>query len=264
MSNQEDEIPGIINSYLQLSSESEFDVASTAQKLSAIYHELVLESKDQDEPPEPWVLYDRILRCIEATTHDSPTQDKLVRLLGALKATRPEPKENYWSSLYPLGLETRELWNDKHSATVWASLNAFTARLTSSEVLDFKVYGIWAMRYSLEDDYHDLEDVGQVNPGELNPAALDVQIPAAAVWIFYFGQKIWDLCMTNVHEHDRAAMGGPKWEGKGGYNQPRWVFWKMRLERFAERKDLAEETVKIAKKALKDMNKIDGTGTDSV
>ncbi|THV07768.1 hypothetical protein K435DRAFT_772153 [Dendrothele bispora CBS 962.96] len=251
------EIAAILDAYL-VSSQSENDAVDTtaaAQKLTSIFNRMA--SENPEEPPEPWSLYDEVLRRVRTTTHDSLTQDKLVKLLGVIKATRPEPKENYWSYLYPLGLSVRELWNDDHTSTVWASLNAFTARLSVAGVLDFRVYGIWAMRYSLED--------AKIHPGTatdsdgLDATVLNVQIPAAAAWILYAGSLMWDLCETNAYQDDGSARGGPKWEGKGGYSQPRWVFWKMRLERFVERKDLAKETTQMAKMAVNKMNSIDGT-----
>ncbi|KAF5373625.1 hypothetical protein D9758_000904 [Tetrapyrgos nigripes] len=223
---------------------------STAQKITSTFLEA---AKTGEELPEPWAIYQSIVSRIRTTTHDSLTQDNLVKLVGAIKETRPEPKEDYWSSLYPLGLYMRELWNGDYPATEWASLNAFVARLTVANVLDFQLFGIWAMRSALENGPAE---------GELSNDVLNQQIPAAAVWIFYAGSKLWDLSTKEANAGETAARGGQKWQGTWGYNQPRWVFWKMRFEGFAGRKDLRQDTTTMAKKALEGMSKVDETVTN--
>jgi hypothetical protein len=244
-------IPAVIDAYI-----SSFDAGagdspvSTAQELTSILLEAI---KPGEELPEPWTIYENIVSRIRSTTYDSPTQDNLVKLVAAIKEIRPEPKEAYWSSLYPLGLYMRELWNDDYPVDEWASLNAFAARLTVANVLDFQLYGIWAMRSALED--------GPVE-GELSMDVLDRQIPAAATWILYAGSRLWDLSLKEEYAEERAARGGQKWQGPWGYNQPRWVFWKMRFEGFAGREDLAQATTMLATKAVEGMNKVDGSAAN--
>ena len=60
---------------------------------------------------------------------------------------------------------------------VWASLNAFTARITVASVLNFETYVIWILRHSLEEERIHEE--------------IDDNLLAAAMSIIYVGHRVY-------------------------------------------------------------------------
>ncbi|KIK59106.1 hypothetical protein GYMLUDRAFT_44857 [Collybiopsis luxurians FD-317 M1] len=251
----------IIDNYL--ASESPVDPSTSAKELTT-----VVESTPDRDDWIPHIIYDDILSRIRQFSHDNPIQHKLVSLLSAIKQmdSLETANDGYWGSLRPLGMTVRELWNtaapeslDENIIKEWTSLNAFVARLTMENVLSFDVYGIWAMRYALEDDtFSDRETAtGKVREGELNPEEVEKYLPAAAVWIIYAGGSIWELSKDGALGDSRAARGGPSWDRGVGYSVSRWGFWKDRFGHFGEREDLSRETRGLARRALGIMNDID-------
>ncbi|KAK0469098.1 uncharacterized protein EV420DRAFT_1633530 [Desarmillaria tabescens] len=229
------QIADVIDSYLA----SSVDALEAARQLTASIE------ADLTEPPDDYSaspIFDEILYRIRLVTHDHAWQDKL---------------------LNPLGLTVRELWNgslEKNTKGTWASLNTFVARLTMAEIMDFDSYGVWAMRYALEDDTlapKPEEVMGKVNEGELNPEVLDSHVPAAAVWVIYAGRHIWALAPKGK-EGSKATRGGLRWKGFPGYCVERWNLWKERFQSFAGRTDLNAQTREMSKMAHVIMTKLDG------
>lgn len=152
-----------------------------------------------------WCLWSEIVYLIQEVSHSHPWQDRMVKLLRAIKETprqvTPEMEElewnsgmTFWQDLPIFGAEMRYIWNrwpyEKmpddafvypgdtfFPPNVWASLNAFTARITLASVLNFEDYAIWSLERTLEE--------------ELMTDEVDDNLPAAAMWIIYAGQMIY-------------------------------------------------------------------------
>ncbi|KAJ3336413.1 hypothetical protein HDU93_002883 [Gonapodya sp. JEL0774] len=100
-----------------------------------------------------WETWNSLISVVMRVPHGE--QNKLVDLLRELKHTKESPIMTVWESqvtwldLPLLGPAFRESWNRPNEEL--CELNAFVARLTSEDVLDMSLYGIWAMRDVLED-----------------------------------------------------------------------------------------------------------------
>ncbi|KAJ7597682.1 hypothetical protein C8J56DRAFT_326122 [Mycena floridula] len=233
------QIIDILDSYL---SSATPDPAATVQRLA--------QSSTASLDDHVWLVFNEILYRIGSSVHDDAIQNQLIELLAAMKSS-----DGIWKSLEVLGIAVRDLWNgsvEDHGTEGWASLNAFVARVTASETTNFDDYGIWAMRYALEDDSIAPDPTAVMKDGELKPEVLDQHVPAAAVWILYAGDRMRNLSVKG-DEGSRSTRGGPLWEGKPGYSKERWNFWKERFSSFSERQDLAVETREISKQAAEKM-----------
>jgi hypothetical protein len=196
----------------QVSQTFQSDASPTeiAQTLSTLIDD---DDGQSDDSSKRWPIgetYNALLSHIRlSTTHDSPLQSKLIDVLLALKQKR---------DLGPLGICVRDAWNgelNSNNVEQWASLNAFAARMTQAQVSNFDLYAIWAFRPALEASTTD-ENVQK-------------HIPAAAVWMFYAGSRLYDLSKKSEAPEDwgRAARGGARWEGPDGYSIERWNLWKQ-------------------------------------
>lgn len=206
-----------------------------------------------------WELWYSILHAAKRIPWTNTAgQEKLLDLVKALKS-RPDPpppspmpvalKSDWiwslgvlWSSLLMLGPSARETWNDgcgcgagwtlpeQHA---WINVNAFVARLTTSETSDFSLYGLWALRDALEDKY----DARGQHQTTTVPIMRELLLTVAAVWIDVAGRWMYERRITG--EHDDVA--GPDldlslrektlpWYGEEGVSTSRWRFWKRRLE----------------------------------
>ncbi|KAK0205381.1 hypothetical protein DFS33DRAFT_1383277 [Desarmillaria ectypa] len=248
------QIVDIIDSYLS----SSIDVLEAAQRLTASIE------ADLTEPPDDYSanpVFNEILYRIRLVAHDHSWQDKLVTLVEHVQTTKSSKRD--WTGLVPLGLTMRELWNgalEKNTTEMWASLNVFAARLTMAEIIDFDNYGIWAMRYALEDDTlasKPEEVTGKVNEGELKQEALDSHVPTAAVWAIYAGRRMWALAQKGG-ERSRATRGGLRWKSPPGYCVERWNLWKERFQSFVGRQDLNAQTKEMSEEAYVIMTKVNG------
>lgn len=88
-------------------------------------------------------------------------------------------------------------------------MNAFPARLNYLPGNELDLDAIWAMREALE--------------GPLPPAELHLNVPGAAVWIYYAGvlifraQKVWEPGSLRAD----PAVGGTLWDGIRGFGRER-------------------------------------------
>ncbi|KAH8832412.1 hypothetical protein DL96DRAFT_653888 [Flagelloscypha sp. PMI_526] len=230
---------------------------TTREELAEVFDQSLRDLEDNPEEQE-WKctpLYQDIFRRVKQ--NDPSFQPKLITLVKELKENG---SNETWKALKPFGMLFRETWNgsvEGHGVEGWTRLNAFAARLTNEELLNFDAYGIWAMRYALEDaTLDDLGKVtGKVNEGELNPEILDRVIPAAAAWVTYAGTRMWKLSFEEK-EWPRMMWGGPRWgRDKLGYSHERWKLWKDRFRGFSERSDL--ESHEVARKAYQEMSSIE-------
>ncbi|MCO5559010.1 hypothetical protein L7F22_012601 [Adiantum nelumboides] len=63
----------------------------------------------------------------------------------------------------------------------WASMNAFVARLSTANILNFNLYGIWARRERFEEP--------------LGKEGLDDHVPATATWVVEAGHLMFELAL---------------------------------------------------------------------
>jgi hypothetical protein len=208
---------------------------------------------------------DKLLRSWDAlgltasqTPSDSPTQEKLVSFLTALrdcdtKVGDVDGKSVSWSSLPLFGRQIREHWRyderaaqeDKEVARQWANANAFAARVTatasafdSSDPLDFSLYAIWALRAALEDK----DDVPNAT------------VHAAAIWILYAGEVLRKQSKDKRSYEGKVAQAGSKYPNKewNGFEMDRWRSWNNRFANISEVSP-DEEIKDITKKTKRHM-----------
>ncbi|KAF2639177.1 hypothetical protein P280DRAFT_55731 [Massarina eburnea CBS 473.64] len=207
--------------------------------------------------PDLW--YSIIHTSKRITYHDTSLHTKLVVLVQAIKQL-PDPASSdatkpFYSSLPDFSLAAREAYNDSphygsgNAASeifAWANYNYFLAGLTASSVIDRSLYAIWALRAALEDN-HD----GDV-------AGYDAYVPAAAVWVFALGKKLYDkeedLTPSNPNMGN-PARGGELWTGGPEFSKKRWAFWGGRFRAVAGLEGVKDETKKVAKEAVEAMEK---------
>ena len=168
----------------------------------------------------------------------------------------------FWQDLPIFGAELRESWNDApweklpddtpmysedlpFPPDVWASLNAFTARITAARVLNFETYAIWILSHTLEEERTNEE--------------VDDNLPAAATWIIYAGQIVYHNAAkahpdsTETHQtHIRYLRKFTK-----PFSMERWDFWKERFEFFWDHEGLKQITRDSAGEALSKMLEIE-------
>ena len=174
---------------------------------------------------------------------------------------------SFWQDLLIFGVELRESWNDApwenlpddnpmYSGDVslppdiWASLNAFTARITAASVLNFENYAMWILRHTLEEARRNEEE---------RIEEVDDNLPAAATWIIYAGQIVYHNAAkdyadsTETHpSHIRFLRNFTK-----PFSMERWNFWKERFEFFRDHEVLKQTTRDSAGEALSRMVEIE-------
>ena len=217
-----------------------------------------------------WDLWAEMVNLIKEVPHSHPWQDRMVELLSAIKEVprqvTPKMEElerswgrASWQDLPVFGAEVREAWNqgpwekipgglvgfdDYFTPDVWASLNAFTARITVASVSDFETYAIWILRHTLEVERKNEE--------------VDDNLPAAAVWIIYAGQIIYHNAAkeyTDSETHPTDIRYLRKFTRR--FSMERWSFWKERFESFQNHEVLKQSTRDCAGEALSKMVEIE-------
>ena len=221
-----------------------------------------------------WDLWYSVLHIAKRTPwRDTTAQTKLVDLVRALKAHPdppvPEHKRDWvasqtklWSVLKMIGWAASESWNDSPGygagytvpeIHAWTNVNAFVAHLTQSEISDFFIYSIYAMRDALEDDQKDIANGQHRKASAITQ--LDTRVPAAAVWAITLGRMLWEknenLKPTDPR-HGNPGKGGILWEKEGGeaeFSTSRYAFWARRFRDVSSDDRLAAETREIATEA---------------
>ena len=225
-----------------------------------------------------WGLWAKIVDLIIGIPHGHPWQDKLVELLGAMKEVPRQVTpgmvelegswgSTFWHNLPIFGAEVRETWNDApwndapmeerpdglfgsrkntpFSPTVWASLNAFTARITAASVSNFEIYAIWVLKHTLEQERKDEE--------------VDNNLPAATMWIIYAGQIVYHNAAKDWTDSLETHAAHIRYLRR--FNEPfsmeRWGFWKERFEFFQHYEVLKQSTRESAGEALGRMAEIE-------
>ncbi|MBB4693757.1 DUF3632 domain-containing protein [Paractinoplanes abujensis] len=171
-----------------------------------------------------WELWGDVVDA--AATGEQPL-DELVALVTGVRETAVEGVKiggrRLFGDLPVFGAQMREAWNlvppDDRSVEAWTRLNEFAARLTAAGI-DFSLFGLWSIGTALETF---------AKPSE--------HLPAAVAWFEHCGPEL-----ATATRHRRTFGPGPgrlhelaEREGlsEGGYNLPRWTFWRSRLEGLA-------------------------------
>jgi len=135
----------------------------------------------------------------------------------------------------------REAWHRAppagHDAPSWTNLNALAAQLTAAGE-DLSLLGLWSIGLALET----FDDA-------------PVNLPAAVQWFRYCGQY---LVSATLHGRTYGSGPGRPFEpaergglSEGGFNVPRWTFWRSRLE------GLARDGDPVARQGLRYVRRYD-------
>ena len=272
-SNDPDGTFNLVKNYLQIANHSAEDIA---KKVTATANELSSpELGDSEGNLEGflWGLWGMVVDLIRQVPHNHVWQGRMVEVLSAIKEVPRQATpamENlerewgmaFWQQLPIFGAELRETWNQgpwvelpedtpfglpggQFTADVWASLNAFTARLTAASVSNFEAYAIWILRHTLEEVRKDEE--------------VEENLPAAAAWIFYAGQIVYHNAAKEFT--DSAETHPPYIQYIRTFSKPfskeRWNFWKERFDFFQSCEALKQTTRDSAGEALRRMVEIE-------
>jgi len=105
--------------------------------------------------------------------------------------------------------------------------------------------------------------------GALAPALEDIQesddflsadVPAAAVWLIYAGDAIFETEISAPNFGLLGHKGGVLWQrmgGKGGYSKARWELWKSRFMWIVEESEADDVAKTIGAKAVGRMEEIE-------
>ena len=133
----------------------------------------------------------------------------------------------------------------------WTRHNAFLARLVMNPDLSHRsVY----LGRAFEAFVPALETASENN----HQSSADV--PAAAVWLIYAGNVLYE---ANISAQDMGPLGqkgGMLWQaigGEGGYSKTRWAFWKSRFKFIVEELDVDEMTKRMSVETVEKMEVID-------
>ena len=168
----------------------------------------------------------------------------------------------FWQNLPIFGAEVKESWNQgpreeipdggffyrgdtPFPPDVWASLNAFTARLTVASVSNFETYAIWILRHTLEEERMNKE--------------VDDNLPAAAMWIIDAGQMVYHNAAKDYTEFTETHPSYIRCLRKftKPFSMERWNFWKEGFEFFQNHEVLKQITRDSAGEALSKMIEIE-------
>lgn len=248
------EIYSAIQEYMHDAADLETTVASITKPID----DAVVKQKADDYQ---WgYLWNSVLHSAKRVPfRQADRHTKLVDFVRAIK-DHPGPSSTQpYKSLPGFGMQARETFNDSPihdlgqfapEIHAWTNLNYFLARLTESEVHTFYMYAIWAMRDALEE---------KADPPK---AWYDAHVPAAAAWVFALGSQLYareeDLTPKNEYEGN-PARGGALWTGGSEFSKARWDFWKRRFKEVAEEEEASEETKKIAKEAVAEMQRAESS-----
>ncbi len=230
-----------------------------------------VEGDDPSTKNRLWDLWYSVLHAAKRIPWaDEARQGKLLELVRALKA-RPDPPApvpltqplrrywiwesgTLWSDLVVLGPSAREAWNDccgcgagwmAPEQHAWANVNAFVARLTATNIADFSLYGIWALRPALEELVQ--------YPDAPYPMPLELNLTLAAIWVRIAGQRMFEQqCDDDVPRDSQINIdtrGGFPWSkasDKSQFCTARWYFWRRRFGQEAHNEELSEEVRGLA------------------
>ena len=256
----------IVVEYMQSSGEP--NAASTAA--DRLMKPIVPEAQQSNQPTEKSgveVIWEAITdTACDAKAEHSDAQDRLLKLLTAIKARSPN------GELANLGMTMRKRWNEAPPAMAtsqWSNLNAFAARITAAQIHDFSLFALWTLRDSLEmPRARTLRETsgGEVPPKTTADAPLDELLPAAVEWLEQCGHVLFSLSQQDRPSAPGPDQPDPTWLGKlcrdagvtqTNFNSARWKFWRKRLQEVSEARNDAGGREKIEKLAYQGVMKMD-------
>jgi len=224
------------------------------------------QSDDDAMEKSLWKSWNELIETAATTPH--PQQEPLVEFVEKLREELSPKKANgesckiwgntvEWKNLPLLGPALREAWNNipldseaGKEVEKWVNMNAFVARITSisssSDPLDFSLYGVWAMRAVLEDR----------NPEAKMPPPHSIE--AASVWMVYASGALWKRSVAEHVYDGKIAREGTTLTGKEwtGCCKERWALWKLRFAQIWERYE--EGDIKgLVEKASQEMARVE-------
>lgn len=111
----------------------------------------------------------------------------------------------------------------------WINMNRFFMRAWADDVLDFSLYGIWALRDGLES--LDLNAPDSVDPTTIGPRALRIETAAACVEeapeaLYKCREIMGPNGRDDWTQSNAPGSGGTRWTGVDGFHPDRWALWK--------------------------------------
>lgn len=131
----------------------------------------------------------------------------------------------------------------------WKNLNAFVARLTSTDFAPWLTLPIWQLRMALEES-------------PVKGSAMECRVWVASEWILRCANLIFhDLNSKEELDEStaRSLRTGPLCDGKPPLSVERWKFWKKRFSELATDPDslgLDSATTERISDVLKSMNAV--------
>ncbi|PSN63629.1 hypothetical protein BS50DRAFT_576257 [Corynespora cassiicola Philippines] len=240
------------------------DLSTTTQKLFSTIQDA---NTSQDSKSVFFMnLWYTLLHTAKRTPfRDTPRHTKLVDLAKAIKD--PQISGASPSDTHELSMWSREVMNDApggasgYSAPeihAWTNVNYFLALLKGAGLASY-IFDIWAMREALEREHFD--DGPHDGPNRATAAQkYDAWVPAAAVWVFGEGDKLYGLeedLTPKSRNQGNPAKGGELWKGGAEYSKERWAFWKKRFGEVGGMGEVSEETRGVAKEAVVAMEEVE-------
>lgn len=229
-----------------------------------------------------WCLWFAVMHTARKISwQDEVQQTKLLDFVKALKA-RPDPPQpeditipmkrdwmyssgKLWSNLSMMGPSFRECWNDSPGCGAgwslpevhaWVNANAFVARVAETGLANYWNYGIWALRDAFEQ-----KPTSIYTKPDRKETVQDLLLTTAAVWILIGGKDMWAFVSKDqdfeTHYGLDADLSKLPQQGDGTWTRARWNFWKEKLEALVTNDELADETKRVTRDAVKHMQEVE-------
>ncbi|KAH0559380.1 hypothetical protein GP486_004104 [Trichoglossum hirsutum] len=209
-----------------------------------------------------WDFWEKFIEFARAIPHNHPSQERLVNLV--IQLTRVEGQKTiiitqqrkcrFWADLPRLEEcmgEVRappradQLSEFGESARKYINWNSFAARMHSTGLVDWEIYGLWAFRDALENTIS-------------GKPVVNCYVTAATEWVAHGGKALF-RCFSDGPLDDETVHltgNGHLYWGRTGLSLERWRFWKRRFQEIGERVD--EDVKRKAIAAIGKMNEIEG------
>ena len=133
----------------------------------------------------------------------------------------------------------------------WTRYHAFLARLVMNPHLPHRNLYLGRAFQALVPALEDIQESNDL---------LSADVPAAAVWLVYAGDVLFNMEISVQDMGQLEQKGGVLWQSKGkegGYSKTRWDFWKNRFK-WIEKESAADDVAKtLSAKAVGEMENIE-------
>ncbi|PSR99203.1 hypothetical protein BD289DRAFT_424304 [Coniella lustricola] len=232
-----------------------------------------------------WALYYTFLHeARRIPWRDEAAQQKLVDLLAALQR-RPDPprpafmtvplsrhwifglQTKLWSHLAMFGPAARESWNDSPGCgagwlpveiAAWQNVNGFLARVTAQGLMDYTVYGAWALYGAVGTEKHTgaVEKVLSLKDHHRKPPSFEAVAASAygtaEVWLRIVGRDMFRRGRDNEPKKNMKLDGREVID----VTVERWDRWRSRLD-MVTAPPFSDRIVKIAEECATLMVRIE-------